>query len=347
MSPMNMNRFYAYIWLLVILLVCPLGPGGLSAFCQEEKEAEASAPAAATETKSDAESKPVENKPYAKEAIQFFNEGVELHKSGYLNKAITSYKAAIKADDRIEQAWSNLALLYTAQKNWTKALEAFDKALELKPKSTTSLNGLGTVLFAMKKNKEAMEKWKKVVELDPNFASAYYNMGYAMEMEDKRPEALKAYVKALDISPEMSDAYYRMGLILQNTNHPAQAKLFLAKAVNMDPEGAFIRDAQKQLSTIAHDLDKNRTVLNSGSSSATTSGDKTSSQSSKEASTPSDTKSEAAPKERGGLISSFASKLNRNNNADSKSKKHVDMFVQPPQGETDLKPKPEEGKSDF
>lgn len=346
MSPMNMNRIYAYIWLIALLLFSPLGPGGLSAFCQEEKEADTTAPAANETKAADAESKPAENKPYSKEAIQFFNEGVELHKSGYLNKAVTSYKAAIKADDRIEQAWSNLALLYTAQKNWTKALEAFDKALELKPKSTTSLNGLGTVLFAMKKNKEAMEKWQKVVELDPNFASAFYNMGYAMEMEGKRPEALKAYLKALDISPEMSDAYYRMGLILQNTNHPAQAKLFLAKAVNMDPEGAFIRDAQKQLSTIAHDLDKNRTVSNSSSGSATTSGDK-STQSSKEASTVSDTKSDAAPKERGGLISSFASKLSRNNNADSKNKKQVDMFVQPPQGETDLKPKSEEGKSDF
>lgn len=333
-----MNRKFASISVLAVILITSiLAPNCFEpAFAQEEKEAASESPAG--EAKS--EPKVVEtNKPYSKEAIQFFNDGVELHKTGYLNKAITAYKAAIKADDRIEQAWSNLGLLYTAQKNWTKALEAFDKALELKPKSTTSLNGLGTVLFAMKKNKEAMEKWQKVIEIDPNFASAYYNMGYAMEMEEKRPEALKAYLKALDISPEMSDAYYRMGLILQNTNHPAQAKLFLAKAVNLDPEGAFIRDAQKQLSTIAHDLDKNRT--NSNSPIATPS------QSSKEAATSGDTKSDASPKERGGLISSFASKLGRDRNADAKSKKPVDMFVQPPHGESDLKPKAEEGKSDF
>lgn len=339
-----MNRIFAFISALAFISLSFLSPiCGQPAFGQEEKDQvkeeakEQSKEQPAGESK--AESKPTESKPYSKEAIQFFNDGVELHKTGYLNKAITAYKAAIKADDRIEQAWSNLALLYTAQKNWTKALEAFDKALELKPKSTTSLNGLGTVLFAMKKNKEAMEKWQKVIEIDPNFASAYYNMGYAMEMEDKRPEALKAYLKALDISPEMSDAYYRMGLILQNTNHPAQAKLFLAKAINIDPEGAFIRDAQKQLSTIAHDLDKNRTTSNSGGSA--------SSQSSKEAQSAGDTKSDAPVKERGGLISSFAQKLGRDRNPDAKSKKPVDMFVQPPGGETDLKPKPEEGKSDF
>lgn len=334
-----MNKIFSCFCALALFTL--LGISGLPAFCQEDATAEKAAAPEKKEPEATASTATV-NKPYARDAIEHFNQGVELHKTGYLTKAIAAYKAAIKADERIEQAWSNLALLYTAQKNWSKALEAFDKALELKPNSTTSLNGLGTVLFAMKKNKEAMEKWQKVVELDPNFASAYYNMGYALEMDEKRPEALKAYLKALNIAPEMSDSYYRIGVILQSTNHPAQAKLFLSRAVNLDPEGAFIRDAQKQLSSIAHDLDKNTTSTTSGADPASPSGSEASNY--KKSEGRSDTKSSADVKEpgrRGGLISNFAMKLGlgAGAGADSKNQKQVDMFVQPPQGESDLKPK--------
>ncbi len=367
-----MNRIHSHIWsqiwafaLLAIFTFAGSSSGTLPAFGQDESKPEAKAvteePAAdKSADTATAESAPVTPvKPYAREAIDQFNQGVELHKTGYLTKAITAYKAAIQADDRIEQAWSNLGLLYTAQKSWSKAMEAFDKALELKPNSATSLNGLGTVLFAMKRNKDAMEKWQNVVQLDPNFASAYYNMGYALEMEEKRQEALKAYLQALNLSPDMSDAYYRMGLILQSTHHPAQAKLFLSKAINTDPEGAFIRDAQKHLTTIAHDLDKDRTLSTTTSvppsnlkpSSSSSPGTEASGQSSPSLN---DTKSDASYSKKesdrkGGIISSFAMKFGLGPGSDnsSKTKKPVDMFVQPPAQESDLKPKSSEGNTDF
>ncbi|MCA9806228.1 MAG: tetratricopeptide repeat protein, partial [Cyanobacteria bacterium HKST-UBA02] len=89
-------------------------------------------------------------RPLEKKAVEAYNRGVDLHKKGHLNKAIEAYREAIQEDDRLEQAFSNLGMLYAAQNNWDKALDAFEKALNLKPDRTQSLNGIGTVLFQLK-----------------------------------------------------------------------------------------------------------------------------------------------------------------------------------------------------
>lgn len=188
-----------------------------------------------------------EKRPYAEAAVKHYNRGVELHQSGFLNQAITEYRAAIETEPRMEEAHSNLGLIYAAQRNYTKAIEAFNKALSLKPARPKTLNGLGTVLYARGKVAEAMEKWKQAIAIDPQFASAYYNMGNALESEKDYPGALDAYVKAIRIDPGMADAYYRIGSIFNKERHAAQASVLLAKAVELSPDAEFVRDAKRQL----------------------------------------------------------------------------------------------------
>jgi len=193
---------------------------------------------------------PKPGSPYADDAIKHYNHAVELHQSGFLNQAIGEYKAAIEADDRLEEAYSNLGLIYAAQRNYTKAIDVFNKALALRPARPTTLNGLGTVLYAKGKVKEAMEKWQQTVEADPSFAPAYYNIGNAFENEKDDQAAIDAYAKALKVNPSMSDAYYRIGSIYSRDKHLAQALLLLSRAVQLSPGAEFVHDAKKQISTL-------------------------------------------------------------------------------------------------
>jgi tetratricopeptide (TPR) repeat protein len=250
----------------LVLLACSLS---LLANCNRPAWAEDAPAAHATKTEAAAE-KPPDNigdqkdpietkatnadgddkKPYTETAVKQYNRGVELHQSGFLNQAIASYKAAIDADKRMEEAWSNLGLIYAAQRNYTKAIEAFNKALTLKPARPYTLNGLGTVLYAKGKFNEAMQKWKQAVEIDPNFASAYYNMGNAMETEKDYSGAMDAYVKAIRINPGMADAYFRIGSILFRDRHYPQASVLLAKAAQLSPDAEFAREAKKQIAVM-------------------------------------------------------------------------------------------------
>lgn len=204
-----------------------------------------------------AETKPKQQrKNYDPDAVKHYNRGLELQQAGFLNKALEEYKAAIKADDRLEQAYSNLGLIYISQSNFVKAQEAFDKALAIKPNRPTSLNGLASVLYHNHQVQPAIETWKKAIRFNPHFAPAYSNMGTALADEKNYPEALDAYVKAVTISPDMADAYYRMGTLLNKLKHPAQAKALLDHAVLLSPESEFARDARKQINALSEKFAK-------------------------------------------------------------------------------------------
>jgi tetratricopeptide (TPR) repeat protein len=197
-----------------------------------------------------------EKKPYAKEAVEHYNRGIELHQSGFVPQAVSEYKAAIEADPRMEEAYSNLGVIYAAQHSYAKAKDAFTQALQLKPNRPTTLNGLGTVLYAQKKFDEAKDKWLQAVTIDPNFSSAYYNMGNAYESENKLEEAKKSFVQAIGVSPNMADAYYRLGVIMYKQHHYAQSGAMLRRAILFAPDGEFINDARRMLRNIDHEFER-------------------------------------------------------------------------------------------
>ena len=228
--------------------------GDESAGKSEKKSKGEAAPKAASPAVND-------KKPYAEDAIKHYNRGVELHQSGFLNQAITEYKAAIEADGRMEEAFSNLGVIYAAQRNYPRAREAFTTALSLKPKRPTTLNGLGTVLYAQGHIKEAKEKWLQALAVDPGFASAFYNIGNACESEKNFPEALNIYSQAITVAPNMADAYYRMGSIYYKEHHFPQASLMLRRAIELAPNGDFVNEAKRIERNLEEELNKRENQL--------------------------------------------------------------------------------------
>jgi tetratricopeptide (TPR) repeat protein len=225
---------------------------------EQTDEGKAETPAASESGAKKAPGKKAADKtPYTDEAMKHYNRGVELHQSGFLNQAISEYKAAIDADNRMEEAYSNLGVIYAAQRNYPRAKDAFSTALSLKPKRPTALNGLGTVLYAQGHVKEAKEMWLKVLAVDPKFASAYYNIGNACESEKSFGEALSIYAQAIAVAPTMADAYYRMGAIYCRQHHLPQGSLMLRRAIEIAPDGDFVAEAKKMQRNLEEDFAKN------------------------------------------------------------------------------------------
>jgi tetratricopeptide (TPR) repeat protein len=137
-------------------------------------------------------------RPYSKEAVSHYNQALEAHQQGFLNHAISEYKAAIQADNRMEEAYDNLGVIYSAQHNYDEAIDCFQKALLVRPNSTVSLCGLGNAFYATGKIDQAIAKWRRVIEIDPNFKSAYHNLARALKETGHDEEAKKV----LDSEPK-------------------------------------------------------------------------------------------------------------------------------------------------
>jgi tetratricopeptide (TPR) repeat protein len=158
------------------------------------------------------------NQPYAVEAVEHFNKAIDLANEGRPKQAIAQYKNAIDADGRMEEAYSNLGVLYCDLQEYDLAIEAFTQALSIKPGRTKTLNALASTLYTVGRVQEAKEAWGRTIGIDPKCASAIYNLGRAFENENDYPGALVAYSRVLRLDPELADVRERLAEIGKRSN---------------------------------------------------------------------------------------------------------------------------------
>jgi tetratricopeptide (TPR) repeat protein len=115
-------------------------------------------------------------RPYSKEAVEHYNRAVELHLHNSLPEAASEYLEAVKADGRLEEAWSNLGVLYFNRGKFKDALEAYKKAIALNSNRTLNFYGAGLTYKALGDKEHAIESWKKALSIDPKFRPAYKNL---------------------------------------------------------------------------------------------------------------------------------------------------------------------------
>jgi len=96
-----------------------------------------------------------DKRPYSERALEHYNKAVRFHELGFGPQAIAEYKAAIAADGRMGEAWSNLGTIYYSQKQLDAASNSFQKAIQLNPKQAINYSYYAKVLDAQGKHEEA------------------------------------------------------------------------------------------------------------------------------------------------------------------------------------------------
>lgn len=167
------------------ILACALCLFATASYADDGAGVKSDAPPSATSAKA------VKQKPYAEEAVKHYNRAVELQQSGFLSQSVGEYRAAIEADPRMEEAYSNLAGVYAAMTNYSKSIEAFEKALAWKPDRPMTLNGYAMVLYASGRKEEALQCWRKAIDADPSFLAASYNLANALRAARRVDEAVE------------------------------------------------------------------------------------------------------------------------------------------------------------
>lgn len=111
-----------------------------------------------------------------------------MHRRGFLDEAVEEYRAAVDADERLQQAWSNMGNIYAAQGHYDEAINSFKKALAIKREPLT-LSAYASVLFSIGKTGEAVTLWQEALAVDPSFTSAAVNLAHALESSGMTAEA--------------------------------------------------------------------------------------------------------------------------------------------------------------
>lgn len=120
-----------------------------------------------------------------------FEFALELDEQGAREKAKEYYWKAIKGHESEADAYCNLGILESEDKNYAKAIDCFTQALKHDPRHYEAHYNLANVYSEAGDRKLARVHYELVLEIEPEFASAYYNLGLVLALEHQYKEAIR------------------------------------------------------------------------------------------------------------------------------------------------------------
>ncbi|MBP3125103.1 tetratricopeptide repeat protein [Thalassospira sp. ER-Se-21-Dark] len=115
-------------------------------------------------------------------------------------------RKAIELDKNFATAWVNIANLFSSQKKFALALQAFQNASYLQAQNANILNSCATVLMEMQRFDEAERFCVQAITNDPNLADAYHNLAVILYRNKKRAAAKQAFEKVAKLHPSSMSA---------------------------------------------------------------------------------------------------------------------------------------------
>ena len=110
---------------------------------------------------------------------------------------------AIELDPANAEAFYYLGKLYTSEKDYAKAIQAYDKAIDLAPSTPDAFFNLGFLYYARKDYPKAEAMFLRVTELQPAYLDeAYFNLAVVQNLQGKKEESIGNLERALEVNPK-------------------------------------------------------------------------------------------------------------------------------------------------
>ncbi len=104
-------------------------------------------------------------------------EAEDLLSNGSIDEAKKKIEEELENNPSSVEGYNLRGIIYTDQKDFANALEAYTRALKINPNSTRTINNLGHLYVAQNKLDLAEKEFKKVLLLEPGNRDGNYNLG--------------------------------------------------------------------------------------------------------------------------------------------------------------------------
>jgi len=163
------------------------------------------------------------------EALECFNRAITLNPGdveNYLDKAISeenleltnealkSLEKVIELDNKNDEAYYNLGLIYFRDNNLVRAKECFLRTLKLNEGYKEVYFDLASCCEILKEYNDALIFIDKYLESFPYNENAWYNRGVFLSAVKRREEAINSFDFALAINDKFAQAWFNKGILL-------------------------------------------------------------------------------------------------------------------------------------
>jgi tetratricopeptide (TPR) repeat protein len=122
---------------------------------------------------------------------------------------------AIPEKERTSKIYSALGFTYEQKKDYKKAIDAFGKAVEQDSDNLDALRGLAQNLLNDGQTAAALEKYKLIVDADPQDAQTYMRIAEIYRKDGRFDEALDMLKKAQAVVPDSLELPYNLAVVYE------------------------------------------------------------------------------------------------------------------------------------
>jgi len=144
-----------------------------------------------------------------------FNSGVSFYNQKEFSKAIQAYQKVIELDPTYVEAYNNLGIIYQMIGDVERAFESYQKSTKINPRYEKGYNNLGILLLLKGRNEEALEAFQKALAVNPNNIESHINLGILLKKKGEWEKAIESYRRALAISPLHGETHYNIALLYE------------------------------------------------------------------------------------------------------------------------------------
>ncbi len=123
--------------------------------------------------------------------LSTFEEALMLDEQGN-EKAKEIYLKAIQQGDSVSDAYCNLGILESEQKNYTKAIDCFTRGLKEDPRHFEAHYNLANLYAEVGNIPLAKLHYQMSIEIEPGFPNSHFNLGLTLAMNKEIEEAIQA-----------------------------------------------------------------------------------------------------------------------------------------------------------
>ncbi len=172
--------------------------------------------------------------------------GAYSNRADYFNKAIESYREALKEDPSATFITEELSELYIQSGRLREAVTEAEEALKANPNDVSARRVLARIYTRMIGDSQAnkvdeemlrksIDQYQKITVLEPKDTDGWLMLGRLQKIAQNSAEAVKAYKKALELDPENDDAMTGLALVYADLGETKQAADLLRRAAEKNP----------------------------------------------------------------------------------------------------------------
>ena len=177
--------------------------------------------------------------PLQESAETYLKEGTQFLQLRRYDKAIESFKNAIRLQADLAPAHLGLGSAYLQLGSYSEAVECVKRAVAINPEDAGAHQVLGNVYMAMRRPGEAATAYKEAIRLNPKAVEAHLGLGNVYGNTGRLEQAIEAYGEALRLNPNLTAAHHNLGLAYFQAGRMEEAIASFKRAIQQNP-----RDAQ-------------------------------------------------------------------------------------------------------